>query len=149
MDPATVKTVQAKWVDKLPALRFGACWALLTAAVLLFLVPVAAIAYQIKGPAALPAAGVAAGVCWLGSTMALAGTAVFGRSGMNGPLYTLAFGLAFNCGLPFVVGLALHRSGGALAQAGVFGLIVVFFQYVLVVSTLLSLCLIKPARSPD
>ena len=149
MDPTTVKTVQAKWVEKLPALRFGPSWALLTAAMLLFVVPVAAIAYQVNGPSALPATGLAGGVCWLGSTLALAGAAVFGRSGINGPLFTLAFGMAFNCGLPFAVGLALSRSGGALAQAGVFGLIVIFFQYALVVSTVLSLCLIKPARLPD
>lgn len=144
MDKTTVKTVG--WVDKLPPLRFGSSWAILSLAMLLFFVPVAAIAYQFKGADALPAAAVAAGVCWLGSTLALAGTARFGRAGINGPMYTLAFGLVFNCGLPFVVGLAMNRAGGALAQAGVFGLVVIFFQFALVVSTVLSLCLIKPAR---
>jgi hypothetical protein len=149
MDLTTVTTVQAKWVEKLPALRFGRSWVILTLAMLVFFAPVAAIAYRIKGPEALSAAAVAAGVCWFGSTLALAGTAAFGRSGINGPLYTLAFGMLFNCGLPFIVGLALYRSGGALARAGVFGLIVIFFQFALVVSTVLSLCLIKPARTPD
>lgn len=145
MDPTTVKTVQAKWVEKLPPMRLGRSLAILTAAMLLFCAPVAAIAYQVNGSNALPAVAVAAVVCWLGSSLALAGTARFGRAGINGPLYTLAFGLVFNCAVPFVVGLVLHRSAGALAQAGVFGLIVIFFQFALVVSTLLSLCLIKPA----
>jgi hypothetical protein len=144
MDKQAVKAVQ--WVDKLPPLRFGRSWAILSLAMLMFFVPVAAIAYALNGAAAVPAAAVAASVCWLGSTLALAGTARFGRAGVNGPLYTLAFGLAFNCGLPFFVGLVLHRAGGPLGQAGVFGLIVIFFQFALVVSTVLSLCLIKPAR---
>jgi hypothetical protein len=143
MDKTTVKTV--RWVEKLPPLRFGISWAILSLAMLLFFLPVAAIAYGLNGAGALPAAAVAAAVCWLGSTLALAGTARFGRAGINGPLYTLAFGMVFNCGLPFIVGLVLNRAGGELAQAGVFGLIVIFFQFALVVSTVLSLCLIKPA----
>lgn len=146
MDPTTVKPVQAKWVEKLPPMRFGRSWAILTAAMLLFFLPVAAIAYALNGEDALPAAAVAAGVCWLGSTLTLAGTARFGRAGINGPMYTLAFGLVFNFALPFFVGLVLYRAGGALGQAGVFGLIVIFVQFALAVSTLLSLCLIKPAR---
>jgi hypothetical protein len=144
MDKQAVKAVQ--WVDKLPPLRFGRGWAIFSLAMLAFFVPVAAIAYTLNGPDALPAAALAATVCWLGSTLALAGTARFGRAGINGPMYTLAFGLVFNCGLPFIVGLVLSRAGGALAEAGVFGLIVIFFQFALVVSTVLSLCLIKPAR---
>jgi hypothetical protein len=124
-------------------LRFAACWGIFSAAMLLFFMPVAAIAQWLRGADALVAAAVAAGVCWLGSTVALAGTARFGRSGVNGPLYTLAFGLVFNCGFPFLTGLVLSRAGGTLAQAGVFGLIVIFFQFALVVGTVLSLCLIK------
>jgi hypothetical protein len=139
-----VKT-QLKWVEKLPPLRFARAWMLFTAAMLLFFVPVAAVAYALKGSPVLPAAAIACGVCWLGSTLALAGTALFGRSGVQGPMYTLAFGLVFNCGLPFLIGFSLHRAGGALAEAGVFGLTVIFFQFALVVSTLLALCLIKPA----
>ena len=78
--------------------------------------------------------------------MALCGTAKFGRTGLNAPLFTIAFGLVFNCALPFAVGLVLSRAGGALAQAGVFGQIVICFQFTLLIETLLSLCLIKPSR---
>jgi hypothetical protein len=146
MKPTTVTAVRVNWVDRLPPLRFASCWAILSAAMFLCFLPVAAIAYLLHGADAIAAAAIAAGVCWFGSTLALVGTARFGRSGVNGPLYTLAFGLVFNCGLPFLVGLALSRSSGPLAQSGVFGLIVIFFQCALVITTLLSLCLIKPAR---
>jgi uncharacterized membrane protein YadS len=144
MKPTTVTAV--KWLEKLPPLRFGRSWAILSGAMLAFLLPVAAVAYRLNGPEAIRAAILAAGVCWLGATLTLAGTARFGRDGINAPMYTLACGLVFNCGLPFLVGLAFSLRGGELAQAGAFGLIVVFFQFALVVSTLLSLCLIKSPR---
>jgi hypothetical protein len=138
--------VQAKWLEKLPPLRLASCCLILAAAMLLFYLPVAAIAYGLHGQAGVLAASVAAGVCWLGSILALGGTARFGRTGVNAPLFTLFFGMVFNCALPFTVGLVLYRGGGALAQAGVFGLTLIFFQFALVVETLLSLCLIKSPR---
>jgi hypothetical protein len=146
MNDVTVKAVRANWVDKLPPLRLVRCWSILSAAMLLFFVPVAAIVYFRHGQTAVFAAAVAAGVCWLGSALALAGTARFGRGGVNAPLYTLLFGLIFNCMLPFSVGLILSRTGGALADSGVFGLIMFFFLFALTVETLLSLCLIKSPR---
>jgi hypothetical protein len=146
MKSTTVTAVQAKWVEKLPPLRFASCWAILTAAMVVFFLPVAAIAQWLRGSDAIVAAAVAAGVCWLGSTLALAGTAAFGRSGANGPIYTLAFGLVFNCALPFLVGMILYSAGGPLSHAGVFGLTVIFFQFALVVGTILSLCLMKLGR---
>ena len=142
----TVKSVQAKWLEKLPPLRLLTCCSILSAAMLPFYGVVAAIAYSLHGQAGVQAATVAAGVCWLGSTLALTGTWRFGRTGLNGPLFTLFFGMVFNCALPFLVGMVLYRSGGALAQAGVFGLTLVFFQFALIVETLLSLCLIKSPR---
>lgn len=146
MTDSTVTAVQAKWLEKLPPMRLARAWATLTVAMAVCFAIVGGVMYGWRGEAALQAAAVAAGVCWLGSSLALAGTAMFGRTGVNGPMYTLLFGMAFNCGLPFVTGLALNRLGGPLAEAGVFGLIVVFFQFALVVETLLSLCLIKPER---
>ena len=104
---------------------------------------VAAVAYLLHGSAAIAAAATAAGVCWFGASLALIGTAIFGRVRRSGPISTLAFGMVFNCALPFAVGFSLYRAGGPLSQAGVFGLTVVFFQISLVVETLLSLCLLK------
>ncbi|HEX3727170.1 MAG TPA: hypothetical protein VHV08_13045 [Pirellulales bacterium] len=147
MNDTTVMPVQAKWLDRLPPLRLASCCGISTAAMLLFFAPVAAIAYMLRGPAALPAAGVAAGVCWLSSLAALAGTARFGRRGPNAPMFTLLFGMVFNCAVPFAAGLVLSRTSAALAQAGVFGLMVIFFQFALVVTTLLTLCLVKPPRA--
>jgi hypothetical protein len=146
MKSTTVTAVQVKWVDKLPPLRLARCLVIQSAATLLFLALVGTIAYATRGQGTMVAAAVAAVVCWLGSTLTLVGTARFGRSGINAPLYTVAFGLVFNCALPFVVGLMLFRAGGPLAEHGVFGLMVIFFQFTLVVNTLLSLCLVKSPR---
>ncbi len=144
----TVSTVQAKWVEKLPPLRLASCCSLLSAAIALVFIPVAAVAYTRQGQPAVVAAIVAAGVCWFGSTLALIGTNRFGRSGINGPLYTMAIGMVFNGALPFAVGLVLNRSGGPLAEAGVFGLVMTFFLFALAVETMLSLCLLKAPREP-
>jgi hypothetical protein len=146
MNDTTVIAVQAKWIEKLPPLRLGSCGWILSSAMLLFFVPVAAISYALHGPVALRASAVAAAVCWTGSSLALIATAKFGRQGATAPLVTVLFGLVFNGAFPFSVGLILSHGGGALAEAGVFGLIVVFLQFALLVETLLALCLIKSPR---
>jgi len=46
-------------------------------------------------------------------------------------------------GLPLGVGLALHRQGGPLADAGVFGLVVIFYLVMLVTEAYLSVRLVK------
>lgn len=140
------EAVQAKWLDKLPPLRLRSCFLILSAAMLLFFVPVALVARALNGPDAFAAAAVAAAVCWLGGMLTLLGTSRWGRQGVNAPLYALLFGMVFNCAVPFTVGMVLHRTGGALAQAGVFGLIVIFFQFALLIGTLLTLCLVKSPR---
>jgi hypothetical protein len=136
MNSPMVSTVQVKWLDKLPPLRYAPCALILSASL-------GTIVYLLRGPSGLWAAAVAAGVCWLGSLLALTGTAMFGRSGPNAPLFTLFFGMVFNCALPFAAGLALYRAGGALAEAGVFGLTIICFQFALFVETVLALCLVK------
>jgi hypothetical protein len=143
MNELTVDIVQAKWFEKLPPLRLRTCWSLFSVALLMFYAIVGMVSFALHGPDGLVASTIAAAVCWLGASVALAGTAYFGRTGINGPLYTLAFGLLFNGALPFSVGLALNRAGGAVADAGVFGLSIVFLQFALVVETLFSLCLLK------
>jgi len=45
----------------------------------------------------------------------------------------------FRFGLPLIAGLIFQESGGVLAEAGVFGLIVVFYLITLVAETCLSL----------
>ena len=146
MNDSTVKAVRANWIEKLPPLRLVTGWLILSAAMLLFFVPAAAIAFWLHGQSSVLAAAVAAAVCWLGSSLALAGTVAVGHRGINGLLYTVLVGLVFNCALPFAVGLILSRIGGPLADAGVFGLIVIFFQFALLVETLLAVCLNKSPR---
>jgi hypothetical protein len=141
-----VAIVQAKWFEKLPPLRFSACWAIFSAALAVFWLPVAGIAFALHGSQALVAATVAAGVCWVGASLALIATARFGREGINAPLFTLIFGLVFNGALPFAIGLTLNRAGGPLSDGGAFGLTIVFLQFALIVETLLSLCLLKSPR---
>jgi hypothetical protein len=143
MNESTVTAVQAKWVEKLPPLRLGGSIAALAVALAMVFAPLAAVAYASHGTTGLLAAAIAVGVCWLGSSLALAGTWLFGRSGTSGPMFTLLFGLVFNCALPFATGLVLNRAGGPLAEAGVFGLIMTCFLFSLTVETVLSLCLLK------
>jgi len=141
-----VNAVQAKWVEKLPPLPLARCYSILAAAMLTVFVPVAAVAYAWRGPDAVLASIVAVSVCGIGSALALGATWLVGRDGGNGPLYVMLAGLVFNCMLPFAVGLVLYKAGGVLAQSGVFGQIVVFFQCALLIETVLALCLLKSPR---
>jgi hypothetical protein len=47
-------------------------------------------------------------------------------------------GMLFRMGLPLVTGVVLTRAGGPLADAGLFGMIMVFYLVGLVVETTLS-----------
>ena len=135
--------VQANWLDKLPPLRLGACLGSLAAVLLLAFVPIAALAHVRFGSGGVTAAAVALAICWAGSSLALVATFLFARDAVTAPLVLLVFGLLFNGALPFLVGLTLHKSGGPLAECGVFGLVVVFIQFALAAETLLALCLVK------
>lgn len=113
----------------------------LTAVVLVALLIIGATIAFTRGREALVAASVAAAVCWLGGTTALLIAGGLARSGkaVHGHL----IGMFFRLGLPLVVGVVLQGQQGALAQAGVFGFIVVFYLITLVGETFLSLRLIK------
>lgn len=87
------------------------------------------------------AALVAAAICWFGSTAALllAGFASRTNHAVQGHL----LGMFFRLGLPLIGGLVFQETGGWLAEAGVFGLIVVFYLITLVAETCLSLQFVK------
>jgi hypothetical protein len=116
----------------------------LTLTVLVALLIVGGVAGTMRGSDAALAAAVAAGVCWFGSIAALVVTGYSGRSdhAVQGHL----LGMFFRLGLPLACGLAFQKVGGTLADAGVFGLIVVFYLVTLVAETILSLRLIKQHR---
>jgi hypothetical protein len=118
----------------------GRC-AILALSVSLFSPLVAWYAWQSHGTTGVWAAAVAACVCWLGATIALVST-----SRVRGPLtgmYALFYGMLFQAGLPFVAGLILSQSHGALARAGVFNLIVVYYLFTLLVKTWLVLPMVQ------
>jgi hypothetical protein len=86
------------------------------------------------------AAVVAGGICWLGAMAALllVGLMRGGPQVVHGTL----LGMLFRMGLPLAAGLLLTVRGGPLADAGVFGMIVVYYLIGLLVETLLSVSLV-------
>jgi hypothetical protein len=117
----------------------------LTLIIIFALLVAIAIVGSSRGAAGIAASAVAAGVCWIGSMAALVVTGLSSRS--NHAVQGHLLGMFFRLGLPLVAGIAIKNSGGTLAQAGTFGLIVVFYLIALVTETVLSLRLIK--RPPN
>jgi hypothetical protein len=125
-----------------PANVWYAC-ALLTLVVAVAFPLFAWVGYNSYGWNGVAASGVAAGCCWLGALAALIFGALLSRSGnaANGVL----LGMLFRMGIPLAFGIALDRRGGPLADAGVFGMILVYYFVTLVAETALSLKLLPPA----
>ena len=117
----------------------------LTAIVLLALLIVGGVVGSTRGVNGVLAASTAAGICWFGSTLALLIAGYTSRSNQAVQGYLL--GMFFRFGLPIGAGMLLQSAGGALAESGVFGLIVVFYLVTLVTETILSLGFIKRAKS--
>jgi hypothetical protein len=112
----------------------------LTIALALVYPAFAAFGYWRAGETGLAAASVAGAVCWLGTLAALLLTGLLqGELAIQGVLS----GMAFRFGLPFLAGILLTKNGGPLAEAGVFGMIVVYYLFGLLVETLLSVRLVN------
>ena len=131
----------ALWLERQRPLGLAACCARLVLAVVLWGVPVSFAAYLQSGQSGVLASLVALGICLVAGLMALSATAAL--RGPNIALWSLLFGLLFRMGLPLGLGLYLSRSQPALAKAGVFGLIVVYYLFTLIAETLLSLRLTR------
>ena len=116
----------------------------LTAVVLLALLLVGAVVGNSRGSTGVMAASTAAAICWFGSTVALLMAGYSSRS--NQAVHGHLLGMFFRLGLPLVAGMCLQKAGGPLADAGVFGLIVVFYLVTLVAETVLSLRFIKHSQ---
>jgi hypothetical protein len=119
----------------------------LTAVVLLALLVVGGVVGSSRGVNGVLAASTAAGICWVGSTIALLIAGYASRSNQAAQGHLL--GMFFRLGLPLGAGMLLQMTGGPLADAGVFGLIVVFYLVTLVAETLLSLQFIKHSKSGE
>lgn len=83
------------------------------------------------------AAAIAGAICWAGALSALLLIGLF-RASQNQMVSATLLGMLFRMGLPLVTGLVLTRNGGPLADAGLFGMILVFYLVGLVVETILS-----------
>lgn len=94
---------------------------------------------------ALFAAGVAVGVCWLAGALAISATYFGNRSRL--PVQGLLLGMLLRMALPLIAGIVLQQTGGPLAEAGVFSMIVGVYLWGLVVETILSLRMAPPASA--
>ena len=122
---------------------WGSC-ALLTGSMLLFFPAFAWFGYTRHNSDGLIAAAVAGAVCWLGATLAL----VIARL-LGGPQYGvhgILLGIMFRTGIPFLLGSALSHFNRPLAEAGLFGMVVVYYLLTLVIETLLVIRLINPVN---
>ena len=116
---------------------FWTASALLTVVTALVFPVFAGIGHWRAGLGGVAAAGVAAGVCWAGGFLALIAAGLFRSSGnaVNGIL----MGMACRTGIPLVAGAMLHSRGGALADAGVFGMILGYYLVTLAAETWLAI----------
>ena len=83
-------------------------------------------------------------VCWAGSGGALLVSGLFRHSSQA--VSAMLLGMFFRMGLPLMVIFLLLSSGGPLLDAGVVGMIVVYYLISLVVETILSLRLVGPQQ---
>ena len=104
---------------------------------------VLAVVYSGRGATHVFAIVAAAVAAYLGALIALCLAAIAGK-GPNAINMLLA-GTLFRFGIPMAVGVVSQISGGPLADAGVFGWIVLFFLIGLVVETPFAVRLVQHA----
>jgi len=123
---------------------FWTASAVLTLVIVVVFPVFAGIGHWRAGWGGVAAAGVAAGVCWAGGFLALIAAGLFrsSRNAVNGVLV----GMACRTGLPLVAGAMLHSHGGALAAAGVFGMILGYYLVTLAAETLLAIRLTDASK---
>lgn len=121
----------------------GSCvW--LTLALLLVFPAFAWFGYSQHGLTGLAAAAIAGGICWLGALLALVCSAMF--QGPQQAANSMMLGMMFRMGLPLGTGLLLTMQKGALAEAGVLMMILVYYLLAMAVETLLSLRFVNSAK---
>ena len=133
------------WAARRPPLSVPAACAWLAGAVAAAFPLVGMAAAEQYGTPAWLAAAVAAATCWFAWTLVLIATGL-----TTGPLrgfYAMLYGVLFGFAIPFGTGLVLSRRAPALAEAGVFGLVVVFYLVTLSAGAWLSVRLSRPPCS--
>ncbi|PQO42740.1 hypothetical protein [Blastopirellula marina] len=86
-------------------------------------------------------AATAATVVLLGMEAALVLTILFRDSDFKIP--SVLLGTFFRTGIPLVFGMLMHTAGGPLAEAGLFGMILVYYLLTLAVETVLAVQLVS------
>lgn len=87
------------------------------------------------------AAATAAVVCLVGAEAALLITIWFRDTEMKIP--SVLLGTIFRTGIPLVFGMLAYYAGGPLAEAGLFGMILVYYLLTLAVETILAVQLVS------
>jgi len=115
------------------------CW--LGAVVLVALVLVGALAFSRSGAAGFAAAVVGAVVCFSSAALAMWVTAASagGASAINGSLLAILI----RTGFPLLLGVVVLRASPPLAEAGLFGMIFVFYLLTLTAETVLAVRLVN------
>lgn len=133
------------WASRHPANIPLVCL-LLTATMTIAFAVAAWIGYARSGATGIAAAAIAGFVCWGGGMIAVMLVAIFRnrQQVVNGAL----LGMLIRMALPLIVGVAFLQSGGPLADAGVFEMILGYYLVGLVVETLLAVWLIESSQQP-
>jgi len=98
------------------------------------------------GHVGIQAAAIAGGVCWLAGCLALALTYAGQKLGF--PLQATLGATLVRLGFPMLSGLLVQSASPALAEAGVFVMILGNYLIMLVAETLLSLKFVSPTTKP-
>jgi hypothetical protein len=100
--------------------------------------------YSRVGVDGILAAALAGVICWVGAAGALAVASLFRQSQQAAS--ALMLGMLFRMGLPLAAVAWLMTQGGWLAEAGVVGMILIYYLVSLIVETVLSLRLVGSPR---
>ncbi|MFI4877119.1 MAG: hypothetical protein ACIALR_17325 [Blastopirellula sp. JB062] len=106
---------------------------------------IAWIAHTQHGAVGVQAALLAALLCGGCSLAALALIATYKRTPFA--LHAALAGIGLRTGLPLVIGAFLKQAEGPLAEAGVFGMIMIYYLITLLVETILAARLLQPAAN--
>lgn len=118
---------------------------ILTAVELATFLAVGGVLAQSSVPSGWTAAAAAAGLCWVGSIIALVLTGVCRAPGVA--VQALLLGIFTRTGVPLAGGLALSFQSPALSQGGLMPALLVCYLVTLVVETGLSLGLVAGPRA--
>lgn len=123
-------------------------WAALSAAVVIAWLVDATATTHLAGVSAWGVSALAAGVCWFGAMLSLSLLHLLRLRGS--PMAGALLGMLVRMTIPLAIGGMAAMRGGSLAEAGLFGQLVIFYLFTLAIETCLAITLMKstpPAAS--